>query len=94
MSKDAKIDDFPVGETYQVEAHGHVFALRLETVTPLPRSVREHGSFQLHFRGPRDPIFPQGVYPLTLGETQWELFIVPLGPEKDGDGAGYEVIFN
>lgn len=94
MSENAKIDDFPVGETYDVEAHGQTFPLRLERAHALPRSVREHGSFQLHFRGPASPIFPQGIYPMRLGDACWELFIVPLGPEKDGNGAGYEVIFN
>ena len=94
MSADAKIDDFPVGETYEVEAHGHIFPLRLVSATALPGSVRQSGAFALHFRGPATPIFSQGTYPMRLAEACWELFIVPLGPEKDGDGAGYEVIFN
>lgn len=94
MSAEARIEHFPVGETYEVEAHGHIFPLTLESAVELPRSVRENGAFQLHFRGPANPIFPQGIYPMRLGETCWELFIVPLGPEKDGNGAGYEVIFN
>ena len=93
---DVKLADFDVGETYEVEAGGEAVPLRLEQAEALPRSMRESGdAFRLHFRGPDAPIFPQGVYRMSRGEQAWELFIVPLGPEKDGrGGAGYEVIFN
>ena len=93
---DVKRDDFVVGETYAVEAGGDVVPLKLEESRALPRSMRESGeAFELHFRGPDSPIFPQGIYRITRGEEAWELFIVPLGPAKDGQGgASYEVIFN
>ena len=91
-----KRDDFVVGETYEVAVGGHVVPLKLEESQALPRSLRETGeAFELQFRGPDAPIFPQGIYRMTGGGETWDLFIVPLGPYKDGQGGThYEVIFN
>ena len=93
---DVKRDDFVVGETYEIEAGGQVFPLKLDESRALPHSLRETGEgFELNFRGPASPILPQGIYRLTRGEQAWELFIVPLGPPKDDPGVvAYEVIFN
>jgi hypothetical protein len=48
--------------------------------------------FSLIFRGPREPSFKQGSYPLehaAIGEQR--LFLVPLGP--DATGMQYQAIF-
>ena len=94
--EDVKREDFVVGEIYEIEAGGHVFPLKLEESRALPHSLRATGEgFELTFRGPASPILPQGIYRLTRADDAWELFIVPLGPPKDGQGGtSYEVIFN
>lgn len=49
--------------------------------------------FSIIFRGPKDKIWPQGMYKInhqSLGEMQ--LFIVPIGP--DDEGLCYEAVFN
>jgi hypothetical protein len=70
-------------------------ALRLVEAESLgePHSPGFRPPFSLIFSGPREPIVPQGTYPLhheTLGEL--ELFLVPLQP--DAAGARYQSIFN
>jgi hypothetical protein len=56
--------------------------------------IRARG-FSLIFRGPRDRLLPQQVYPIehptrgTLG-----IFLVPLGPERDPNFLHYQAIFN
>jgi hypothetical protein len=49
--------------------------------------------FSAFFRGPREVILPQAIYPLEherLGAL--EIFLVPIGP--DGQGMRYEAVFN
>lgn len=51
--------------------------------------------FSLIFRGPRDRLLPQRIYPVehpTLGTLT--IFLVPLGPEGDPMGLHYQAIFN
>ncbi|MCW2738049.1 hypothetical protein [Nocardioides sp.] len=53
---------------------------------------QERTQFSLVFRGPADPLLPQGTYVVahaTLGEQ--ELFLVPLG--RDADSVRYEAAF-
>jgi hypothetical protein len=48
--------------------------------------------FGLRFRGPTDPVMPQGTYALehsSLGTL--EIFLVPIG--QDASGTTYEAIF-
>ncbi len=52
-------------------------------------------AFSLIFRGPRDRLLPQRIYPIehpTLGTL--EIFLVPLGPEGHSKGLHYQAIFN
>lgn len=49
--------------------------------------------FSAFFRGPRNSILPQRIYRVEhdrLGTL--EIFLVPVGP--DGQGMGYEAVFN
>ena len=49
--------------------------------------------FSLVFRGPRDPVLAQRIYPLensSLGRL--EIFLVPIA--ADADGVKYEAVFN
>jgi hypothetical protein len=52
-------------------------------------------AFSLIFRGPRDRLLPQQIYPIehpTRGAIG--IFLVPLGPEGDSNGLHYQAIFN
>ena len=86
-----KLDDFALGETYEVEHDGGAHRLYLTAAEPLPHSRREGGGFRLEFRGPAAPILPQASYCLDCGGTPREIFIVPIG--RDGEGTRYEAIF-
>jgi hypothetical protein len=49
--------------------------------------------FSAYFRGPLNSILPQRIYQVEhdrLGTV--EIFLVPIGP--DGQGMGYEAVFN
>jgi hypothetical protein len=49
--------------------------------------------FSLRFRGDRDPVFPQQIYPMkhdAIGD--FDLFLVPIG--RDESGTFYEAVFN
>ena len=49
--------------------------------------------FSLHFRGDRNQIFPQRIYPMrhdAIGD--FDLFLVPVG--RDETGTLYEAVFN
>ncbi|HYA37228.1 MAG TPA: hypothetical protein VEI74_03015 [Candidatus Methylomirabilis sp.] len=49
--------------------------------------------FSLVFRGPLEPVLPQRIYRLEHGGLgTLEIFLVPLGPDKDG--MRYEAVFN
>lgn len=49
--------------------------------------------FSLYFRGPRQPVLPQQIYRLEHDRMgTMEIFLVPVGP--DGQGMGYEAVFN
>lgn len=51
--------------------------------------------FALLFRGPASPALGQGVYTLTHAELgSLTIFMVPIGPGRDGKGPRYEAIFN
>ena len=65
-----------------------------ETRRPESPGIRSQ-AFSLIFRGPRDRLLPQQIYPIehptrgTLG-----IFLVPLGPEGDSEGLHYQAVFN
>jgi uncharacterized protein DUF6916 len=49
--------------------------------------------FSLRFRGDREKVFPQRIYPMkhdAIGEL--ELFLVPIA--RDDSGTFYEAVFN
>lgn len=92
--KDLVLDDFSpnLGEPYEAGVQGEEITLVLEEATALPPSAREGGSFRLVFRGPHEPILPQAIHPLRRGEASFDIFIVPLQPDRSG--VPYEAIFN
>jgi hypothetical protein len=88
-----KYDDFAghLGKAYDILADGGRLPVVLDEAQPLPGSPREGGGFRLVFRGPLQPIIPQGVYPIQRGSETHELFIVPIGRVETG--IQYEAIF-
>ncbi|MGA7498480.1 MAG: hypothetical protein WBX00_17265 [Isosphaeraceae bacterium] len=65
-----------------------------ESRRPDSPGIRQH-AFSLIFRGPRDRLLPQRIYPVehpTLGAL--DIFLVPLGPEGDSQGLHYQAVFN
>ena len=59
----------------------------------LPSHSPRSAPFAVTLQGPRDPMLPQGIYPLmhpTLG--QLDIFIVPVA--RDKTSTSYELIFN
>jgi hypothetical protein len=70
--------------------------LRLAAITRF--GVQPHAPrtepFSLELVGPAAPVLPQATYALDHpGLGRLELFIVPLGPDRDG-GLRYEVVYN
>ena len=51
--------------------------------------------FSLIFIGPREPVLPQKICTVDIGEELGSLdfFLVPLGPDEDARGMQYEAIF-
>jgi len=83
-----------VGDEFRLHVDAdQVFELRLAAAVPVggaPAGGR--APFSILFRGPADPILPQGTYSIehaTLG--RFDLFLVPLTP--DDHGARYEAVF-
>jgi hypothetical protein len=83
-----------VGEAFV--ASGLQVSLELTQAQALPENpdyAPRRYPFRLEFRGPIEPLLPQGTYALenaTLNVI--EVFIVPIGPDEAGQR--YEAVFN
>jgi hypothetical protein len=90
---DLSIDDFAdgVGRSFPLRAGDQSYDLVLDRAEPMSRAVREAGAFRLEFVGPLDPFLPQGIYPVDVGGTEHDIFIVPVAREPVG--FRYEAIF-
>ena len=75
-----------------MRVEGASLEMVLEKVEPLRLSARPGGSFRVAFRGPREPICPQGTDLLESQELAVEIFLVPIA--QDDGGTLYEAIFN
>jgi len=56
-------------------------------------STPRQEQFSLRFRGDRNKVFPQRIYPMkhdSMGD--FDLFLVPIG--RDDSGTFYEAVFN
>lgn len=85
-----------VGETFLVEAGPDPLELELAEVSSLGESPGEgrREPFALLFSGPPEPALLQAMYPVEnpiLG--RFDLFLVPVGPGKEGTSLCYEAIF-
>jgi len=71
--------------------------LELELLAASPLAARAAASgqrepFSLLFRGPRDPVLSQRIYPLECAALgRLEIFLVPIG--SDALGMCYEAVF-
>jgi hypothetical protein len=79
------------GTAYAVAVGEERIELTLERAEELPSAGRAGGSFRLEFLGPCDPVLPQGIYRMSHGEDEFEIFIVPIA--RNDDGTRYEAIF-
>lgn len=80
------------GSRFSMQMEGVSLEMVLEKVEPLRLSARAGGSFRLAFRGPREPLCPQGTYLLESSELAAEIFLVPIA--QDDAGSLYEAVFN
>ena len=89
-----KLEDFAanVGADYSLDSGDSRLSLVLEEANALGQSMREGGSFSLLFRGPLEPLLPQGIYTLRHEGDPIDIFLVPIG--QDPGGTRYEAIFN
>ncbi|HYX70549.1 MAG TPA: hypothetical protein VE825_15550 [Terriglobales bacterium] len=78
---------------FQVEvAPGTSLPFELTEVEPGPAHPRML-MFSLMFRGPADPVYPQGIYPMqhaALGKM--DFFLVPVARQETG--VQYQAVFN
>jgi hypothetical protein len=87
-----RLEDFSVGESFELEHDGAAHRLELIKAEELPGSGREGGGFRLEFRGPFEPILPQAIHSLrTAGTEARDIFIVPIG--REAEGTRYEAVF-
>jgi hypothetical protein len=86
-------DDFAgrLGKAYEILAGGQRVAVVLDEAQTLPGGARQGGGFRLVFRGPHQPVLPQGIYPIQRGSETHEIFVVPIGQTQAG--IKYEAIF-
>jgi hypothetical protein len=79
---DAKIVEVELIEVVQLPTHAGRGA-----------AEAKRSPFSLVFRGPREFVLPQRIYPVeqeSLGKA--EIFLVPIGPDEIGQR--YEAVFN
>lgn len=67
--------------------------LTVTGVRDLPASSPRNAPFAVALAGPRDPLLPQGIYPMIHPEHgQLDLFVVPMA--RDQANSHYELVFN
>ena len=89
------VDDFAdrVGEGFRLAADDGTVGVTLVECERLGGTVLERKPFSLVFLGPREPVLPQRIYPLSHDELgELEIFLVPIA--QDADGTRYEAVFN
>jgi len=92
--RELSLDEFQgrEGEAFELVLGEETVPLTLTKVHALRPTGREAGAFTLDWRGPAEPVLPQAIYTLRQGDDLFEMFIVPLG--QDREGVRYEAVFN
>jgi hypothetical protein len=80
------------GDSFELLLGDGALPITLTRAQVLPSSGREGGAFTLDWLGPCEPLLPQSIYTFRDGDQQFEMFIVPIG--RDRDGTRYEAVFN
>jgi hypothetical protein len=88
-----------IGQAFRVHAEAATLEMELRSATEAHRRDGEAPArqgartpFSLVFRGPLEPVLPQRIYRFeTGGLGEFELFIVPIGPDESG--MQYEAVF-
>jgi hypothetical protein len=89
-----------IGDTFPLELEdgGEVELELVEVEEAGPEASRAAAAaglrqpFSILFRGPLDPLVPQGTYAVSQNEIgSFELFIVPIG--QDARGTQYQAVF-
>ena len=87
-----------VGETFRMHAgSADPLAVTLTEAKSLgdPPEEGMREPFSLVFLGPLEPLCSQGTYVLEHDAAgKHELFLVPIGPNRDGQGMRYEAVFS
>ena len=86
-------DDFAdaAGSAYPVAVGEVQLELTLDKAEQIASAGRS-GAFRLEFLGPSNPVLPQATYPFRLADEVIDIFIVPVG--NDRNGTRYEAIFS
>lgn len=83
-----------VGQRFRIQTET-LPATEVELVGVTRVDAPEPRPFALHFHGPLAPVLPQKIYRLEHDDLEaFELFLVPIGPDRDGKHLVYEAIFN
>jgi hypothetical protein len=88
---DLSLGDFAVGGRWEMGVGESFWPAELIEAAPLAVSGRKGGSFRLEFRGPFEPLLPQGTYTFRREGAAHDIFVSPIGREEAG--ARYEAIF-
>lgn len=87
-----------IGDRFEVSTEGGSIDLELVEATESDQpggdgpNGEKRQQFSLLFRGPGTPALDQSIHRLShAGLGELELFLVPIGPHRDG--MGYEAVF-
>jgi hypothetical protein len=70
-------------------------SIEIELIEVSPLDAPEPRPFAVTFRGPLSPLLSQSIHRLLAeGEQPLELFLVPLGPDRERRHLLYEAVFN
>ena len=83
-----------LGNNFRIRVNDSTqLTVKLDEVTAL--SSEKEKPFSAVFSGPSDAYLAQGTYRFDNDSIgSFDLFIVPIGPDKDGGTMRYEAVFN
>ena len=84
------------GERFALSsAGGESVEVELAEVRALGGDSDARDPFAVIFVAPLEPVLPQRIYTLQHAELgTFDLFLVPVGPDREGRGMQYEAIFS
>jgi len=92
-------EDFQPGlnQIFRIHYASHAVDLKLVECSRLNTHGRKAGQrepFSLLFLGPMRPVLPQQMHNFDFGALGvLDIFIVPIGPNKEKQGMQYEAVF-